>query len=323
MTDDILFSAADGIGTILLNRPRVLNALTPEMIAAMHARLDAWAADPAIRAVVLKGEGKAFCAGGDIRAVRQASLDGEHEANARFFQNEYDLDYATSVFPKPYVSLIDGVCMGGGMGISMHAQYRVVTEKAMLAMPETAIGFFPDVGATYSLSRIEGGIGLYLGLSGARLSAADALYCGMATHFVPSAELAELEAAIHADPNGIADILDSLPRDAGESELADHRAVIEVAFATADPLEIFVRLAEDESDWAHHTLDLLRAHAPDAMRRTAALIAGAKSKDLRAALDAELETALEMIRTPDFIEGVRAMLVDKDRTPRWTSPAIA
>lgn len=323
MTDDILFSAADGIGTITLNRPRVLNALTPEMIAAMHAQLDAWAVDPAIRAVVLKGEGKAFCAGGDIRAVRQASLDGEHAANARFFETEYDLDHATSVFPKPYVSLIDGVCMGGGMGLSMHAKYRVVTEKAMLAMPETAIGFFPDVGATHALSRLPAGIGMYLGLSGARLSAADALYCGMATHFVPSAELAELEAAIHADPGEIADILDSLPRDAGESELADHRAVIEEAFRSADVLEIFVRLAEDESDWAHQTLRQLQSHAPDAMRRTAALIDAAKSMNLREALDVELATALEMIRTPDFIEGVRAMLVDKDRTPRWTSPAIA
>ena len=323
MTDDILFSAADGIGTITLNRPRVLNALTPGMIAAMHAQLDAWAVDPGIRAVVVKGEGKAFCAGGDIRAVRQASLDGDHDANAEFFKTEYDLDHATSVFPKPYVSLIDGVCMGGGMGISMHARYRVVTERAMLAMPETAIGFFPDVGATHSLARLEGGMGLYLGLSGARLSAADALYCGMATHFVPAADLAELEAAIHADPDEIADILDSLPRDAGNSDLADHRAVIEVAFATADVLEIFVRLAEDESDWAHETLRLLQSHAPDALRRTASLIDAAKAKSLREALDAELATALEMIRTPDFLEGVRAMLVDKDRAPHWTSPAIA
>ncbi len=322
MTDDILFHAADGVGAIVLNRPQVLNALTPEMIAAMHARLDAWAADPEVRVVLLKGAGKAFCAGGDIRAVRQMSLEGRHDENLRFFATEYELDHATSVFPKPYISLIDGICMGGGMGLAMHGAYRVVTEKAMLAMPETMIGFFPDVGGTHTMARLPGGIGLYLGLTGARVSAADALYCGLATHFLPSEMLGEFEAALRRDPAGLLTLFAALPKATGESALAAHRGEIDTAFADADLPAIFARLKEMPGAWAADTLATLRSVSPDALRLSARLIEDARGKDLRACLDAELDAAVATIRTPDFLEGVRSMLVDKDRKPNWTSPPI-
>jgi enoyl-CoA hydratase len=322
MTDDILFHAADGVGAIVLNRPQVLNALTPEMIAAMHRTLDAWAADPDVRVVLLKGEGKAFCAGGDIRAVRQASLEERHDDNRRFFATEYDLDFATSVFPKPYISLIDGICMGGGMGLAMHGAYRVVTERATLAMPETMIGFFPDVGGTHTMARLPGGIGLYLGLTGARVDAADALYCGLATHFLPAEELGAFEAALRRDPAGLLTLFAALPKATGESALARHRGEIDAAFADADLPAIFARLAEMPGDWAAKTLATLRAVSPDALRLTARLIAAAKGKNLRACLDAELDAAIAAIRTPDFLEGVRSMLVDKDRKPAWTSRPI-
>jgi len=323
MTDDILFHAADGVGTIVLNRPRVLNALTPDMIAAMHRQLDAWAADPAIEAVLLKGEGKAFCAGGDIRAVRQMSLDGRHADNRAFFANEYALDHATNTFPKPYVSLIDGICMGGGMGLSMHGQYRVVTENAAMAMPETAIGFFPDVGATHVLSRLPDRIGLYLGLTGARVSAADALYCGLATHFLPSAEMPAFEAALRRDPGALPRLLATLPADAGSAGIADHRGEIAAAFADGDVAAICRRLGAMPGDWAAHALVEIRRASPDALLLTARLIEDARGKDLRACLDAELDAAIATIRTPDFLEGVRAMLVDKDRQPRWALPPFA
>lgn len=322
MTDDILFHAADGVGTITLNRPQVLNALTPEMIAAMHRTLDDWAADPAVRVVLLKGAGKAFCAGGDIRAVRQLSLEGRHDENRRFFSTEYDLDFATSVFPKPYLALIDGICMGGGMGLAMHGGYRVVTERAVLAMPETMIGFFPDVGGTHSMAHLPGGIGMYLGLTGARVSAADALYCGLATHFLPAEELAEFEAALRRDPSGLLTLFAALPKATGDSALARHRGEIDTAFADADLPAIFARLAEMPGEWAAATLATLRAVSPDALRLTARLIAEAKGKDLRACLDAELDAAIATIVTPDFLEGVRSMLVDKDRKPQWTSQPI-
>lgn len=322
MTDDILFHAADGVGAIVLNRPQVLNALTPEMIAAMHRQLDAWAADPAVRVVLLKGAGKAFCAGGDIRAVRRMSLEGRHDENLRFFSTEYDLDHATSVFPKPYVSLIDGICMGGGMGLAMHGAIRVVTEKARLAMPETMIGFFPDVGGTHSMARLPGGIGQYLGLTGARVDAADALYCGLATDFAPSESLGDFEAALRRDPDSLPALLAALPKDAGTGALESFRAEIDTAFADADLPAIFARLAAMPGEWAANTLATLRSVSPDALRLSARLIEEARGKDLRACLDAELEAAIATIRTPDFLEGVRSVLVDKDRKPNWTSRPI-
>ena len=319
MTDDILFRADGGVGTIVLNRPQALNALTSEMIAAMHARLDTWAADPQIEAVLLKGEGKAFCAGGDIRAVRRMSLEGRHAENDGFFSTEYDLNHATSVFPKPYVSLIDGFCMGGGMGLSMHGQYRVVTENAVMAMPETAIGFFPDVGATHVLARLPDRIGLYLGLTGTRVSAADALYCGLATHFLPSNDIPAFEAALRRDPASLPRLLAALPLDAGPAEITDHRGEIAAAFADADVAAIRRRLAAMPGDWAARALAEIRRASPDALLLTARLIEDAHGKDLRACLDAELDAAIATIRTPDFLEGVRAMLVDKDRRPQWSS----
>ncbi|MDA8250273.1 MAG: enoyl-CoA hydratase/isomerase family protein, partial [Rhodospirillales bacterium] len=198
MTDDAVIATRVGrIGRLLLNRPKALNALDLPMIRALCAALAGWRDDPAVHAVVIdSASDRAFCAGGDIRAVRAHALAGEADEVERFFAEEYALNAMIAAFPKPYIALIDGICMGGGIGVSVHGQVRVATEHAVFAMPETAIGFFPDIGATYVLPRLPGALGLYLGLTGERMAGADAVHAGLATHFVPRERLPALRAAL-------------------------------------------------------------------------------------------------------------------------------
>ena len=197
-SEDTVIARRDGrIGRIMLNRPKALNAIDLPMIRACSRALDGWREDPHVHAVVIEGAGdRAFCAGGDIRALRQYQLDGEHHRAEAFFREEYELNLAIATYPKPYIALIDGICMGGGIGVSVHAPYRVATEHAAFAMPETAIGFFPDIGATFFLPRLPGEIGTYLGLTGARMQGADAVHAGLATHFTRREDLPALSRAL-------------------------------------------------------------------------------------------------------------------------------
>lgn len=304
------------VGVLTLRRPQALNALTLDMVRDMHQALDGWRDDAKVAAVVVRGDGKAFCAGGDIRAVRAATLAGEHGQNRAFFGEEYALNHAISTYPKPYISLIHGACMGGGMGISVHGRYRVVAENLVMAMPETAIGFFPDVGGSYFLSRLDGGIGLYLGLSGARVGAADALYCGLATHHVPYSAFDVLVDALAAG-DAPDEVLTRFAVEAGASALSLVRAQVDACFQGTDPAAIMTALAADQSDWAADTLAALRGVSPQSMRVTAQAVDWAKGRDLGICLSMELALALALCQSADFIEGVRAMLVDKDRTALW------
>src|SRR6202790_2671132 len=197
--DDILFGRERGVATVTLNRPQALNAFTLDMYRRFDPILRAWADDPAVHAVLIRGAGgRAFCAGGDIRAIYEAGrgISGDRALTAVFFREEYELLRHIHRFPQPYLAIIDGITMGGGAGVSVNGAYRVATEKTMLAMPETAIGLFPDVGATRFLNLCPGHVGRYLGLTGARLGAADALYCGFATHFVPRERAPDVKAAL-------------------------------------------------------------------------------------------------------------------------------
>src|ERR1700744_1717593 len=189
--EETVITRRDGrVGRILLNRPRALNALDLNMIRACAAILETWANDPHVDAVVIEGAGdRAFCAGGDIRALRDGQLSGDRGSVDQFFREEYALNLPIATYPKPYIALIDGICMGGGIGVSVHAPYRVATEHAVFAMPETAIGFFPDIGATFFLPRLPGQLGTYLGLSGTRVQGADSVHAGLATPFTPRADL--------------------------------------------------------------------------------------------------------------------------------------
>ena len=312
------------VAEIVLDRPRALNALDASMIRDMYAALEQWREDDAIAAVlVTSASDRAFCAGGDIKSVRQAALDRDHNAVHKFFSTEYRLNALIANYPKPYVALIDGHAMGGGLGISVHGSVRVVTEKAALAMPETAIGFFPDVGASYFLPRLTGSTGMYLGLTGARVSGADAVVVGLATHFVPSAKLAELADAIRAisDAGALDDVLARYATDVPSSELAEHRDEIERVFGSGSLTDMVGRLTGDDV-WTKSTREALESLAPSSLWITAELVRRGAQLTLEQCLDLELVLGAEVTRNADFIEGVRAVLVDKDRNPSWNPPSI-
>jgi enoyl-CoA hydratase/carnithine racemase len=319
MSDASVIASRDGrIGHILLNRPKALNALDLAMIRAMQAALDDWRDDQAVHAVVIEGNGgRAFCAGGDIRAVRTLAQAGDAAGVEAFFSGEYALNASIDEYPKPYVALIDGICMGGGIGVSVHGQMRVTTEAGLFAMPETAIAMFPDVGATFMLPRLPGQLGMYLALTGARVQGADAVHAGIATHFVPRADLPALRADLARD--GVAAVAvhaQTLP----PFSLAPHRAAIDRCFGADNVPDILARLEAEGTDWARETLATLRAMSPSSVMWSFAAVRRGASLSLRAALAAELALTRHVTRHADFAEGVRAMVVDKDRQPRW-SPA--
>ncbi len=321
MTDATVIASRQGrIGHILLNRPKALNALDLSMIRAMTAALQGWADDAAVHAVVVEGAGgRAFCAGGDIRAIRAAALDGDKVSIEAFFAEEYALNALIDMYPKPYVALIDGVCMGGGIGISVHADIRVTTEASLFAMPETAIALFPDVGATFMLPRLPGALGMYLGLTGARLHGADAVHAGIATHYVPKAKFPGLKDAIAADGvAAVAGVAETLP----EFSLAPHRAAIDRCFGQDSVKAILAALEAEGTEWAHEALHELRAVSPSSVLWTFAAIRRGAGLDLKAALNAELRLTRHVAFHRDFAEGVRAMLVDKDRSPKWNPARI-
>ncbi|KUO07227.1 enoyl-CoA hydratase/isomerase family protein [Streptomyces sp. DSM 15324] len=323
--DEILADVHRGVGRILLNRPKALNALTTGMVAAIDRVLAAWEDIPLSAVVLASTSTKAFCAGGDIRTIREHSLTGDTEASERFFASEYRLNARIAEYRVPVVSLIDGLCMGGGLGLSVHGGFRVVTERAVLAMPETGIGFFPDIGASYFLPRLPGAIGMYLGLTGHRLDAADALYTGLATHFVPADGLDAVGNTLADHPGDPVDVV--LNRLAGhspvaESALAQVRADVDRAFGAPSLGEIDKRLRHIGTPWAQAASAALESASPQSLEITHTLLAQGRQRTLRECLAAELALTRTTIRTPDFLEGVRAALVDKDRTPRWQGTSL-
>jgi enoyl-CoA hydratase len=321
MTEPSVITRQDGrVGRIRLNRPEALNALDQSMIRVLTATLQAWRDNPHIHAVVIEGTGdRAFCAGGDIRALRQHQLDNNRAPVDAFFTEEYALNRMIASYPKPYIALIDGICMGGGIGVSIYGAYRVATENAMFAMPETAIGFFPDIGATFFLPRLPGRLGTYLGLTGARIHGADAVHAGFATHFTPRAELPQLSQAIARDGiSALAQHAAPLP----EFSLQPQRAQIDKIFDADTVPQILHHLKADNTDWARKTIEALRTVSPSALAWTLRILRDGAHRTLEQCLDAEFALTHTTMRHSDFIEGVRAMVVDKDRTPRWQPPRI-
>ena len=321
MSDATVIATRQGrIGHILLNRPKALNALDIGMIRGITAALAEWRDDPSVHAVAMEGAGgKAFCAGGDIRAIRAHALAGEHDAVAAFFREEYALNAMIDEFPKPYIAIIDGVCMGGGIGLSVHGDIRVTSETSMFAMPETAIALFPDVGATFMLPRLPGALGMYLGLTGARLTGADAVHAGLATHFVPKAAIGGLAAALAADGPAAVGALSVTPP---PFSLAPHREAIDRCFGQDSVAAIIAALEAEGTEWATHALAELRHVSPSAVLWTFEAIRRGAAMTLRGCLAAEFALTRHISVHPEFIEGVRAMLVDKDRTPKWAPGRI-
>ncbi len=316
MSDASIIATTDGrTGHLLLNRPRTLNALDHAMVEALTHHLTAWRDNPAIHAVIIEGAGdRAFCAGGDIRAVRDAALEGNTALIERFFAEEYALNQLIAAYPKPYVALIDGFCMGGGVGISVHGQFRVTTEAGQFAMPETAIALFPDVGGTYILPRLPGALGMYLGLTGARLTGPDAVHAGLATHFVRRVALPSLRVDLARDGVAvIAAYAESLP----PFTLAPHRAAIDRCFSQPSIPAIIAALEAEATDWSRETLATLSRMSPASLIWSHRIITDGAGRTLPECLRAELALTRDVTRHPDFAEGVRAMVIDKDRNPKW------
>ena len=316
-TQSVIVHRQGRIGRITLNRPQALNALDFDMLHALAETLDAWRHVPDVHAIVIEGAGeRAFCAGGDIRTIRDAAVQGDEASVARFFAAEYALNFTIATYPKPYIALVDGICMGGGVGVCVHGAYRAASEAAVFAMPETAIGFFPDIGASYVLPRLRGAVGLWMGLTGARLGGADAVWAGLATHFVPRARLATL--ADELGKHGIAALAPAA--EPPTAELPSRLEAINRCFGAGSVAEILRRLDAEDTDWAREQIAALRGRSPSATLWAFELLRRGAGRSLPECLAAELELSRHATRHPDFLEGVRAMVVDKDRSPRW-SPA--
>jgi enoyl-CoA hydratase len=334
-SDDILFGRRGGVGTVLLNRPQALNAFTLGMYRQFDPMLRAWADDPEIHAVLIEGAGeRAFCAGGDVRAVYEAGkgIAGDPNFTSVFFAEEYRIIRRIHHYPKPYVAIIDGITMGGGAGVSVNGAYRVATEGTMFAMPETGIGLFPDVGATRFLNLCPGQIGRYLGLTGVRLGAADALYCGFATHFVPRERVPELVATLTGtawepghERSQVEALLGRFAADPGPPPLAARRAVIDRCFAgeTIEAVLDALHGETDDPDWAAQTRAILLTKSPASLRITLRQLTLGRGYDLEEALRLEYRLTQHVMAAHDFYEGVRAALVDKDQKPRWRPGSLA
>jgi len=317
----VLAEISDGVGRIVLNRPKALNALDLPMIRQVGAALDRFRADPAVRLVTIEGAGgRAFCAGGDVRAIRANTLAGDFAASEAFFAAEYAVNQAIAEFPKPYIALIDGISMGGGMGLSIHGSHRVVSEHALMAMPETTIALFPDIGASFFMPRLPDQIGIWAALVSARLGPGDCLAAGLATHFVPRAELPALADALRRD--GIDALAAWAAPPAPETLDAATRAAIARCFGWQTVPEIVAALELEGTDWAKRQLAALRAASPTSLFVSLAVMRRGAASTLAQALQTELSLTRSVTRHPDFLEGVRAQVVDKTRDPKWQPPTI-
>ena len=320
---DVTFESRGRIGVVTLNRPQALNALTLAMVIDIDRQLATWGDDPGIAAVVIRSAGgRAFCAGGDIRALYEASRRGDAYTRD-FYREEYRLNHRIKTYPKPHIALIDGIVMGGGVGLSVHGSHRVVSERSLFAMPETGIGFFPDVGGTWFLPRLPGSLGAYLGLTGARLGAADMLYCNIATHHCPSDRFESLLDDLGRS-SVVTEVLDRHATDAGVPPLTQYRAVIDRCFAADTVEEILHRLDRESGDWAKETAALLRQKSPTSLKVVLRqLRLGADLPDFAAAMRLEYRLSQRCVGSHDFHEGVRAAVIDKDQAPRWKPATLA
>ena len=327
--EDILFERRGAVALVTLNRPEALNALTHEMALTLEAALSGWQDDAGVTCVVIQGAGeRAFCAGGDIRRLYdEGRAGGRYPYN--FYRDEYRLNAAIFHYPKPYMALMDGFVMGGGVGVAVHGSHRIVSDHTMFAMPETGIGLFPDVGGAYFLPRLPGQIGLYLALTGARMKAGDALYGGVGDAYVPAERLGELIDAL-ATMDGGGDLFDAasavVRRFEGKAQapsFADLRGTIDRHFADASVDEMLASLEADGSEWAQKTAAAMRSKSPTSMRIALRQIRAGAELDFNSCMTMEYRIACGCIEGHDFYEGTRAAVIDKDQAPKWQPATLA
>ncbi|HYM30179.1 MAG TPA: enoyl-CoA hydratase/isomerase family protein [Candidatus Cybelea sp.] len=323
---DIVFDVQGPLACVLLNRPKALNALTHEMAVALDNKLKVWESDPRIAALVIRGQGsRAFCAGGDIR-----KLYDEGRAGSRypfdFYHDEYRCNARIHRFPKPYVSFLDGIVMGGGVGVSVHGSHRIATENTVFAMPETGIGLFPDVGGSYFLSRLPGALGMFLGLTGTRLKAADAICAGVAQFHVPSSALDALQVDLAKSEPGHREAVSLVIRrhatDPGAPSIAQHRATIDRAFGQPSVEAILEALDAEEDAFAAGLAAQIRTKSPTSLKITHRQIREGAKRNFDECMRMEWRMVNRVIRGHDFYEGTRAVVVDKDQKPAWRPPTL-
>ncbi|MGA8788862.1 MAG: enoyl-CoA hydratase/isomerase family protein [Paenarthrobacter sp.] len=318
--EEVLFERRGHLGIVTLNRPKAVNALNAGMVQAMLRQLTDWADDDAVATVLVRGAGdRGLCAGGDIVAIYKDMLHSGTET-AEFWADEYRLNSLIAHYPKPYVAFMDGLVLGGGVGISAHGSVRVVTERTRTGMPETTIGFVPDVGGTFLLSRSPGETGTHAALTGAHLSGADALFLGLADHFVPSENLPALAEALESSTPEAA--VERFTQAAPDSAVAGQREWIDAAYVHDDAEEI-VRSLRSLGDEAAAAADTIEAKSPTSVKVALASLRRVRGLSLEEALDQEYRVGLRCLAGPDFREGIRAQVVDKDRNPQWKPPTLA
>lgn len=317
-TDEVLFAHDGNLGRMLLNRPKAINALTAAMCEAMRDQLQRWGDDPAIKAVSVQGAGeRGLCSGGDVKAVRELAAGGSTaEAPMGFWETEYQMNQLIAEYPKPYIAIMDGIVMGGGMGVSTHGSIRLVTERAKIAMPETIIGFFPDVGVLYPFARIPGEFGTYLALTGCTIGAGDALAAGLADQLIASDDIDSHLAAVAA--GGVVSSFPPNPEPAsfGADWIAE-------CFTGDDAALILQRLREHPEPAARQAAEQIEARSPFAVAVTLAALRRAARLTLPEVLAQDTVLARHFVTEPDFSEGVRARLIDRDNTPRWRHKSLA
>lgn len=323
MSDDIIISVTGRVGRISLNRPKAIHALNLAMCEAMTEALLAWRDDDGVDVILLDhAEGRGFCAGGDIRMLAESGAKGGDEART-FFHVEYRLNHLLFTYEKPIVAFMDGITMGGGVGIALPAQYRIATENTRFAMPETGIGLFPDVGGGWFLPRLEGRAGVYLALTGARIKGEDCLALGGATHYLPSAALADVKEKLIANPADTAAILNAASVVPPSADFMAQLPQINRLFASDRLEDIFAALDQDGSDWATEQAQGLRGKSPQACKVSLRQLAeGAAMPDFAAQMEQEYAIGARVVTMHDFLEGVRALIIDKDHQPKW-NPSTA
>ena len=324
-TAEVILEERGRLGVITLNKPQALNALSLAMIEAVEPQLHAWARDEKIAAVVIQGAGdRAFCAGGDIRHLYDKRGT---DYGAIYYTAEYTQNVTIFNYPKPYIALMDGVTMGGGVGVSIHGSHRVVTERTLFAMPETGIGLFPDIGASWFLTRCPGEVGMYLGLTGYRMRAADCLYAGIGDVHIPSDNLDAVIDALAKEPldkGAIGAVLLQFSADPGPNKLAENREAIDRCFSAASVEEILQCLAAEDSDWARETTEIIGSKSPTSLKVSfRQLRIGPTLKRFEDVMAMEYRMADRFFHGDDLFEGIRAVVIDKDGAPNWSPPDLA
>ena len=326
---EILFERRGTAGLVTLNRPQALNAVTLIMVRALRQQLEVWRGDPGVTRIVIMGAGgRAFSAGGDLRQVYELGRSGRQDEALIYWREEYALNYVIKHYPKPYVALLDGIVMGGGVGVSVHGSHRVAGDKFLFAMPEVGIGFFPDVGATWFLPRMPGQLGTFSAVTGERLGSADAVSSGIATHRVSSADIPKLiDALCEAAP-----VDRVVAAQVGEPEagpLAARRAIIDRSFA-ADKIETILsnldreaKIGQPDAQWAEATAATIRSRSPTSVKLALAQVRWGRGRSFAACMGAEFRIVSRIVHEHNFYEGVRALIIDKDNQPRWQPATLA